>query len=477
MPIRPPHLTLLALVGAGCAGLPPCPAQGGPDWWLATSAHFRLQTDLEEAQARALAIRLEESRAAMLALWWGGAAGPPGQTRVFALSSRHAIANYAGPGVAGIWNQRSPLPGTIVVTDADSSYATHCLKHELAHSLSHWFTPVQPLWFSEGMARYLESVEYERGRARVGADVQLQYHDLLRWQMMGSARVLAREDAPEGGGDLIRFEASSWLLFQYLRERRPEPLRQLEARLRDYQPPQSAWAALFPDLSSSHLDDELYHYAAKGRFKSEEQPLSIGAPAVQTRKMPDADVHAARALLFSSLSAPAEDVAVELAEALRQDPSHLEALTLLYLQDSEPDRRRGIALRAQAAHPDDWLAQLLVCEAAGPKSPAGVAALARALALAPEEPEVLKAAARASAQRGLWPETAVLASRAIQLGATEWDLRVLQVMALAYTGKCAAAARLAEVLPRLASPYVATFLTRDWSPLHAACRDKELGAR
>jgi hypothetical protein len=327
-------LSLLALAGAGCAGLPPCPARGGPDWWVATSAHFRVQTDLEEAQAEALAIRLEEARAAMLAVWWGAAAGPPGQTRVFALSERQAIANYAGPGVAGVWAQRPPLPSTMVITDAESSYAIHYLKHELAHSLGHWFTPVQPPWFSEGMAKYLESVEYDRGRARAGADVQIQYHDLLRSQLMESVQVLTGEHLPEGRRDLVRFESTSWLLFQYLRERRPESLRQFEARLHDYQQPQSAWAALFPDLSPSRLDEELHRYASRGRFKSEEQPLSMSPPVVQTRKMPDAAVHAARALLFSSLSAPDEDVEAELAEALQQDPSHLEALTLQFLQTS-----------------------------------------------------------------------------------------------------------------------------------------------
>ena len=70
----------LALVSmsalAGCATLPACPAKGGPIWREATTAHFRLRSDLDEGDARETIRRLEEIRASMLAMVWPGAAFP-----------------------------------------------------------------------------------------------------------------------------------------------------------------------------------------------------------------------------------------------------------------------------------------------------------------------------------------------------------------------------------------------------------------
>ena len=70
-------LAVAALLLCSCAGLPPCPARGGPAWLTLESEHFRLNTDLRIERAWETATKLETLREALLAGAFPGAPARP----------------------------------------------------------------------------------------------------------------------------------------------------------------------------------------------------------------------------------------------------------------------------------------------------------------------------------------------------------------------------------------------------------------
>jgi hypothetical protein len=90
-------LGLIVLGSGGCASvMPTCPERGGPAWWELTSDHFQIRTDVDPATAQQLTEYLEDTRAAMLALWWNGSAGPPGRMSVIVHRSERTLESLAG---------------------------------------------------------------------------------------------------------------------------------------------------------------------------------------------------------------------------------------------------------------------------------------------------------------------------------------------------------------------------------------------
>jgi hypothetical protein len=164
----------LALVSiwaiAGCATLPAWPAKGGPIWREAISTHFRLRSDLDEDDARETIRRLEEIRASMLEMVWPGVPDPPIRTEVVVLRSSTELMVFVRdphepPLIAGLRAERSPLPASLLFAGTDLRTMS-TLVHELAHDLSEWFLPIQPLWYSEGVATFLETLRYDRPNIR-----------------------------------------------------------------------------------------------------------------------------------------------------------------------------------------------------------------------------------------------------------------------------------------------------------------------
>src|SRR3954447_23799203 len=151
--MRPAGLALIALWAiAGCATVPAWPAKGGPIWREAISTHFRLRSDLDEDDARETIRRLEEIRASMLALVWPGAPDPPIRTEVVVLRASTELMVFVRdphdpPLIAGLRAERSPLPASLLFAGTDLRTMS-TLVHELAHDLSEWFLPIQPLWYS-----------------------------------------------------------------------------------------------------------------------------------------------------------------------------------------------------------------------------------------------------------------------------------------------------------------------------------------
>ncbi|HVZ74529.1 MAG TPA: hypothetical protein VHJ20_19240 [Polyangia bacterium] len=275
----------IALATGGCASLPPCPARGGPVWTEVTSPHFVVRTDLPDAAGEALARRLEEARATMLAVSWPHEPDPAGRTHVVAFRSDRELAAVRH-GILGEWIKQPPfrptllLAGTSELGEDDSAAA-----HEIAHDVSHRFLPFQPIWYSEGLATFFEALTYDRatGRARVG--VATPGRALYVGRGWSSEAVIRAHQYPPAGRALGIFEVRSWLIFHYLFFNRGPQLAVFADRLRALTPWDVAWDQAFPDLPFAKLDHELDGYASDHLFRTATAQLTIVVGAIAKRPL------------------------------------------------------------------------------------------------------------------------------------------------------------------------------------------------
>ena len=466
---------------AGCATLPACPAKGGPTWREALSAHFRVRSDLDEPDARETIRRLEEIRASMLATVWPGAPDPPIRTEVVVLRSRIELLVFVRdphvpPLIWGLRAERSPLPASLLFAGTDFR-TMPALVHELAHDLSEWFLPTQPRWYSEGVATYLETLQYDRnnGHAQLGEPSWDRFRGSAWSRELSAADLLGTRSLPPGE-KTAAFEDRAWLLVHYLINKRPEAFARLQTELLALKSPTEAWSTALPDLPPSKLDDALDHYRSTGGYKTEVWKVQIPAPAISVRVMADAEVHAVRARLFETAAAPGvapEHAAAQaqIGEALDADASNVEALAmrLFWFPALAPLRDRAtVAQGAVAAHPNEWLAWLMVADTA-PDERAKRTALARGLALAPNQAPLLTEMAWLDAKAGRWDEALLFATKATQFGEQRWGLLALRMQALAHLGRCSEAGELAGALQTLAPAEVVDFVNRVWGALRPSC--------
>ncbi len=446
--LKPWAAALLAaatLSASACATLRPTPAQGGPPWRELTSEHFRLRTDVPEREARELIRRLEEHRAGMLATVWPQATGAPTRIDVVALGGGAQVHAYLGPYRAGLRGNRPPLGATLVTADLRNDESDGVLRHELAHELAHWSMPFQPPWYAEGVAMFLQTLTYDRDaqEVRVGMVARRPRQTLAHLSLLPARELLsARSVSHDQQG--ARFEATAWLLMQYLMNQMPQELASLQQRMARLEPPDQAWAAAMPQLGPEALDRALEAYRRHQQYWVAKLPLVVPEPRVSVRAMSDAEVHGVRALVFD-LGARGDDavalarIDAEVKEALRLEPGAIDAsVEAFYALTSSRDERRlaDIAGAAVRAHPDRWVAWVMAADAAPAGGPERRKALERAVALGPAEPGVLTRMAVLEAREGRWAEALAFTSRALRLHAMSWELLSLHAQALTRTGRC-----------------------------------------
>jgi hypothetical protein len=479
---------LSGLLGVGgCATLPLCPARGGPSWRELTSEHFDVRTDLDLETAIEAIHTLEEARTAMLDTVWGGAAGPPGRMAVIILGSLRELSTFVGRDAGGDLILRHDLfPPTILVPlTGDASRGA--MKHELAHLLSRWFLPLQPDWYSEGVASFLETIRYDRGEGRAYLG-----EPKTRYEAISAAGPTSILGAPQLFGDLpvdmrerLRFYATSWTLVHYLFNHRNPAFVRFQHRLATFELPEEAWAAEFPDLTGDGLIRELTQYRRSGQYFRLAQAIAPWNGDIAQRLMADNEVHALRAYLYAYVETPGHRsdrvrARAEVAEALREDPATVAALALqFYLLEprvggwDDDTAGRELAKRALAGGDANWMAWLMVADAANRGDTVGRKAIERAWALAPHEPVTLARMALLRASQNRWKEVVAFSSEAIGLGFASPEVLLLHAAALDLAGECEGASRWIAALSHYwsgpaSSPWFRAVLS-EWRAARVAC--------
>jgi len=200
-------------------------------------------------------------------------------------------------------------------------------------------------------------------------------------------------------------------------------------------------------------------------------------PAIASRVMTDAEVHATRARLLQMVPVGRADpraVEGELAEARAADPSNVEALAYQVAWFTAPADRAswaGGATRVAATHPDDWRAWLAV-DLTASSDAVRRAALVHALALSPDQPAVLAdlAVLDLAAHR---PDQALLfAEKGMSAHDQLWVFVQVRLRAPSMLGHCAEAAALADVVRARAPADVVQGLQKQWPRLQATCANQ-----
>jgi tetratricopeptide (TPR) repeat protein len=471
----PAALAAIALLPCAACLLPARPAAPEAlDWLEVSTPHFTLRAATSEDAARAAMLKLERVRDGLLASTWHSTREPLGRVEVILLPDRAALRNrYQFPPAL----QGAAFAGTAgqlrLVASADQDPETvRVFKHELAHAVSRGFLLREPLWLSEGLACYLETLELTGARVVAGGANLERLADAGRLALpfaevmtTGPELYAQRDELPQ-----IAFYGRAWLLFHLLVNRHRVGLELYFQRLARAEDPAAAFAAAFPGLTPALLDEEAKGYVRGGAFEVVEQPLPARAAApeeLRLRRLRPAEVLLAEAQLWQVSAqlrpryAPEALAAAQAALAADPtDPSAIETWAELALPDAP--ERAAAARKAVQGRPGDVRGWLLLAEALGQVQSSGPErerVVEEAVRLAPNDgraqlslallrlvqeriPEALAAAQAANGQRP---------GRAGPLDAL--------ATALAASGECAAAVqaetRVLEVLPERSPPQLA----------------------
>ena len=413
------------------------------EWVEIQTPHFTVDSDFPELMAREIARNLEEMRAALIEAAWTGAHDPPrGRIDVVVFRTPGEFDRYSGRSsqVAGIALSRVGFRRLLSFSPGPGNSIPIVVTHEMAHDLSQWFLPIQPTWFAEGMATYLETTKYDSAThtAIMGDASESHLRSIARNGGFTSAVKLF---AAQGAIDLdprvsFSFYSSAWLFLCYLMNAEADRFAEFQRRLAHLQDWQRAWDATFPGVTPEILDQRVMAYLKEGgKFTMFKTPVPIELFEPKVRHLSSAEMHGVLAWL--TLSGDRELADREAAEALRLDPNELRALVVRFymLGDSAENARLDLAKRAIAAHPESSDAWLLWARAQAP----GVdrrSALETAKKLEPEHPGVLTLLADELVRQGRAADALAYTRLALQRSPATLELMQLHLEALIAKHNC-----------------------------------------
>lgn len=491
-PRRVPALLALLLL-SGCATLrqrTECREHGGPEWRELTSAHFRVATNVDEAEARRQVRAMERMRRT-LALMWGDAFDPPGQVDVLLVRDEDELQALTGSDRAAVsWAGRRPL---IVMErqwlDGDDDLSS-TQAHELTHYLSSHVLLRQPRWVAEGLAVYLSTVSVSgRGTEATFGRPPGHLQALLRRQLHRPLRELwewTDQDLRPGVSDAFvnHFYASAWAWVHHLVNHHQARFDDFMHRLGRAEEPRQAWAAAFAGVPETQLENELLASATSGFYNWLRLRVPDAPEAdVRARTLLPDEVHVLR--IRAALHRSQDAVAQELAGALETAPDspRVWAVRASWARDlAELTHAAEQATRLGPGYAEGWYLlgsarQRAAAQARGPERERlfGEAeeALRHALELDPEHTEALNTLAWVHVQRGRPAPARGLAARAARLAPYKPHVLATLAAAEALAGRCpqavAAQQRALDLLLEGTSPATRAELEQRLSTYQTRC--------
>ncbi len=435
-----------------------CPARGGAAWREYRTEHFLIDTDGSANDARSLVRQFEHMHALVLQALVGEQVEIPGHVRVLAFADPTDFREIAGEGVGGYYGRGFLGEPTIVLPLRGLVDDPELIAHELAHHLSFFLFPVQPHWFTEGLAEWVETVAArpaEKAVSRTGSHI-VHGANAMSASMAGSIPVnlvkwLGYDARPMPATELFTWDGNeaassggrghlwSWILYHWLWNERSKAFADYQKRLSDGGDPLAAWRAAFPEFDPSSkeamgkLDDALDRYRRDGRFaffKVEAQ----GNERFTEANVSSSDLHLW--ILGIRGDWPKE---VDRRKAMRQgsideaaaeDPGSPVALSMRMSKDADVAELRA----AVHARPAEWRGWLFLGERT--QSREAEDALRKAVQLNPESAFAQNALAWFLVKSGRAHEALPFANHALDLA--PWDPNIVDTLAevAAQLGKC-----------------------------------------
>lgn len=431
------------------------------DWLRLESEHFRLVGGASERTIRRVGERLEEFRAAILAIMPDLEEAWQTETTVIVFPHDAAFSPFkperdvAGYFTAGDYGNYIALNG-----DRD-------LERTIYHEYIHQLTKQErdwPQWLREGMAEFYSTLEISsRDRIIVGRGI-VSHIEWLRGIIIPLEEFLDPQTRFDGDERTRSLYAQGWALFQYLQMARPGGVAQLNQFGRLMGASGNDVAASVQDafgVDVATLEDEFVAYLRNSLgLRAREMPLEERLPEFD---LPEArEISAAEASFYLGdlmVHIGNDDLAVEYLERSLELGGEFEpALTALYTLAERQGNTQAAAefLERALATPDaSWLPRLLEARnslVAGPFEAVerdAVAELRRIIAEQPRLPDGHFWLGQALMQR---PQTLDEAIQELQLavGLSGGDpvMRVVHARAMWNAGNVAAARALVNNLAR-----------------------------
>jgi hypothetical protein len=261
-------------------------------WLRVETPHFILRTDLPSNAAKRAGAALEATRDALVSAAWPDVSFKKEPSEVYLLANGLDFERYFGRRTAGLFRAGTP-PRFFLYGSADRwelrrtarRPTPSVLRHEMAHQLAAQVWPRQPLWFSEGLANFLEPIFYsdDQRHVVVGAinpwalrsyrEVRtIRLRDALAWRA-GIANMPEREAAGLYG--------ISWLFVFWLHHRHPAELQRFLAELERGTAADRALQIALPDFDADDVDRELYQFQKRPPSQGVLRPL-VETPLLQS---------------------------------------------------------------------------------------------------------------------------------------------------------------------------------------------------
>jgi len=457
---------LVSLLAAPALAAFRCPARGGAPWREVRTAHFVIDSDARGGELESLVRQLEHTHSLVMQALVGEQLDIPGHVRVLAFSDQTDFFEIAREGAGAYYTRGDFGEPTIVMPLRMLQDYPEGVAHELAHHLSFFLFPVQPHWFAEGLAEWVQTVTAPpapMAMSRTGSHI-VRAAKVINGGMAGSIPFnlvswLGHDSRPMPASELLTWngeEAStsgarghlwSWMLYHWLWNQRSKAFADYQKRLAESGDPEAAWHGAFPEFDPENpealakLDDELDRYRRSGQF-------------TVFKVQADADARFKEALISSSdlhllilavrHNWPAEiekEKAIRQAlvdEALAEDPGNPVLRYTVMKRQKDVD---VAALRAVAnTRPRDWRGWSLLAKV----TPAAEreAPLRKAVELNPESAHAQNELACLLVTSDRAREALPFANRALDLA--PWDPEIVDTLAevAARLGKCAEARQL-----------------------------------
>ncbi len=413
------------------------------DWIEIETPHFTVDSDLPEMTAREVARNLEEMRASLIEAAWTGAHEPPrGRIDVVVFRTPGEFDRYSGHSeqAAGLAISRPGFRRLLAFSPGSENKIPIVVTHEMAHDLSQWFLPIQPTWFAEGMATYLETTQYDPAThlAIMGEASELRLGWLTGTRQFWPTADLfaARESIDLDPRVSSLFYSSAWLFIYYLMNAESERFAQFQTRLAHLDEWQNAWQEAFAGFTPELMDQRLTEYLKDGgKLTTVTIPVTVELPEPKVRSLSSAEMHGV--LAWFARTGDRELADREAAEALRLDPNELRALAVRFylLGDSADEVRLDLAKRAIAAHPRSSDAWWLWASMQAPGE-ARHRALQTAQKLEPEHPGVLTLLADELVRQGRAADALPYTRLALKRSPATFELMQLHLEALIAQHEC-----------------------------------------
>jgi tetratricopeptide (TPR) repeat protein len=351
-------------------------------WREVVTPHFRLDTDLDRAQALRAATALESTRDDLLSAAWPGAALPQSERAdvfVFAdpLDLEAALGQPASRGPVAYWITGDPptylLAGSPDHWESRESLtvdATSILRHGMAAQLTSIIYPHAPRWFTVGLGEFLSTVHRSEDNRTVvlgAVNVEaLRSYKAVRTVSLQSVLAWDWKTNTTSDAERIGLTGASWVLFHWLFNDRSQPFARYRAELSNGVASSQAWQIAFPGFDVAASEREMHQFTQHGKYVELTAPLETAPPRLEDHPLDASDLHVLRAKLaqargrFSKDDSTEATVKAEVSAALALDASNPAALVLDTF--SPADQRLSRARAATAAHPDDARAWRLVAE-------------------------------------------------------------------------------------------------------------------